>query len=473
MWTAGRSLPTSGLEEVIMIDCKDKLQKGVYQILEWVEKNQNQSIKKFWKCVFKNHIRLKYSTMQSLRASLLDGPSAKKVIKSKKPLIEKQKKTANEPGPSSSFIPSPKKPVTFGSYKEIGKAQKAIKKKNNPIQKSRKTPKDGKTNKIKKALPTSNKKNPSAKKPTKSKEPSSKKQKKTANEKTIADLNKELLRKMEKEEPGPSSSFISNQKKPAKNVTTAAGLKPGKTTKEKKTGIKRKKAGEDTEKEKPGPSITVNIKMTPAISQTLSFTKIPGAEKISVNGITADLNHEEMTKEKKTGIKRKNSDKETEEEKPGPSSLVTNKQMKPSMNQMQFSSSKKEENHDMDWSWSLYKTQLHVTCGDKAGMLHQEKLAKGEECILSEGSWYTPFGFEKFAGKGNCKNWKSSIRCQNTTLQKLIESGHLQCAPMMQRTVQKSRTKNNTVQRDDQLQRPHTICSSLQKTQNVTVSIQL
>ncbi|XP_062846940.1 nuclear body protein SP140-like protein [Trichomycterus rosablanca] len=108
-------------------------------------------------------------------------------------------------------------------------------------------------------------------------------------------------------------------------------------------------------------------------------------------------------------------------------------------------------------------------------MLHKNKLLKGVKCIKckSNGRWYTPNSFERLSGRRNSKNWKTSIRHNNITLKELIESGHLQCAPMMQRTVQKRRTKNNTVQRDDQQQRSHTIRSSLQKTQNVTVNIQL
>uniref|UniRef100_A0A3B1IFY3 SAND domain-containing protein n=1 Tax=Astyanax mexicanus TaxID=7994 RepID=A0A3B1IFY3_ASTMX len=73
------------------------------------------------------------------------------------------------------------------------------------------------------------------------------------------------------------------------------------------------------------------------------------------------------------------------------------------------------------WTWGIYKTQLPVKCGTKEGTLYREKLATGGECILSQGSWFTPTGFEKFAGKERCKNWKLSIRCQDTPLQKLIE----------------------------------------------------
>uniref|UniRef100_A0A672RXV8 SP110 nuclear body protein, tandem duplicate 2 n=1 Tax=Sinocyclocheilus grahami TaxID=75366 RepID=A0A672RXV8_SINGR len=49
------------------------------------------------------------------------------------------------------------------------------------------------------------------------------------------------------------------------------------------------------------------------------------------------------------------------------------------------------------------------------------KLLKGEKCILCQGRWFTPNAFEKFAGKEKCKSWKTSIRCRDTPLKKLIE----------------------------------------------------
>jgi len=94
--------------------------------------------------------------------------------------------------------------------------------------------------------------------------------------------------------------------------------------------------------------------------------------------------------------------------------------------------------------------ELPVNCGDKEGTLYQDKLSKGspslifcynllqyafiilfmgldacylvgEKCILSQGHWFTPSAFEKFGGKERLKNWKFSIRYQNTPLKKLIE----------------------------------------------------
>ncbi|KAK3525209.1 hypothetical protein QTP86_023238, partial [Hemibagrus guttatus] len=91
------------------------------------------------------------------------------------------------------------------------------------------------------------------------------------------------------------------------------------------------------------------------------------------------------------------------------------------------------------WTWDLYKTTLPVTCGNKKGTLHRSKLSRGNECILYNGQWFTPNGFEKAAGKGSCKNWKLSIRCQQTPLQKLIEDGHLQCPRMKRQYIRKNR----------------------------------
>lgn len=45
----------------------------------------------------------------------------------------------------------------------------------------------------------------------------------------------------------------------------------------------------------------------------------------------------------------------------------------------------------------------------------------GYKSIQSQGRWFSASEFEKFAGKGSSKNWKQSISCQNTPLQKLIE----------------------------------------------------
>ncbi|XP_062842636.1 nuclear body protein SP140-like protein [Trichomycterus rosablanca] len=124
----------------------------------------------------------------------------------------------------------------------------------------------------------------------------------------------------------------------------------------------------------------------------------------------------------KKGLKRKKSIEGTDEEEPGPSSCSTPQQKKPAP------LLKEREIH--------LKKQLPVTCGDKKGMLHKEKLERGDRCILSEGLWFTPGNFEKFAGKRS-KKWKESIRCSDIPLQKLIEERYLKAPPAMKPGVQK------------------------------------
>ncbi|KAK2916027.1 hypothetical protein Q8A67_000401 [Cirrhinus molitorella] len=138
-------------------------------------------------------------------------------------------------------------------------------------------------------------------------------------------------------------------------------------------------------------------------------------------------------KEKGKNYKRKTTKDEGRSEDsddPSTSSASTPSQKKP-VKKPSFSSPLKKGDKQI-WMWPIYKTQLPVTCGNKDGTLYRDKLPGGGKCILSKGRWFTPADFEKFGGKERCKNWKSSIRCRNTPLKKLIEEGHLQC-PLMER----------------------------------------
>lgn len=45
----------------------------------------------------------------------------------------------------------------------------------------------------------------------------------------------------------------------------------------------------------------------------------------------------------------------------------------------------------------------------------------GEKCVWVDDKWLSPGEFEKFAGKAHNKNWKLSVRCGSTALQKLIQ----------------------------------------------------
>ncbi|XP_041719657.1 nuclear body protein SP140-like protein isoform X2 [Coregonus clupeaformis] len=156
---------------------------------------------------------------------------------------------------------------------------------------------------------------------------------------------------------------------------------------------------------------------------------------------------EEEEEKKKTGRKqRKKRSESMEEEQPSTSTQSTPSQ-KRKVPRLKYSSPlRKGEKADI-WTWPMYKTQLPITCGYKEGMLNRDKLAKGEKCIVVQGRWFTPSGFEEFGGKKSSKNWKDSIRCRDTPLGKLIQEGHLTSPDVKRRkSAQAKRTLFSSTQ---------------------------
>ncbi|XP_065108889.1 uncharacterized protein [Paramisgurnus dabryanus] len=131
---------------------REQKQKGVYEVLDCIEKENPNHMLQFWRCVFKDHILQQYPTIRLLRNSLLDGsfkfyeePSHAEVLpeteknegtqeKAKKAKKRKVDDASGEdsdsPGPSSSSKPARKKlskklsfssPVKKGDSQEIWK----------------------------------------------------------------------------------------------------------------------------------------------------------------------------------------------------------------------------------------------------------------------------------------------------------------------------------------------------------------
>ncbi|XP_076153863.1 uncharacterized protein LOC143137502 isoform X4 [Alosa pseudoharengus] len=70
-----------------------------------------------------------------------------------------------------------------------------------------------------------------------------------------------------------------------------------------------------------------------------------------------------------------------------------------------------------------------------------QKPIYGVRCIFHEDRWYTPGEFEKQGGKERSKNWKTSIRCRNTPLQKLIQENHLTSSPAKRRSADRGQMR--------------------------------
>ena len=69
---------------------------------------------------------------------------------------------------------------------------------------------------------------------------------------------------------------------------------------------------------------------------------------------------------------------------------------------------------------------LMVNCGSEVGKFYAEKLKSStSKCILSGSKWYTPSEFESLGGKAKAKNWKRSIRFNNSPLSVLLDSDAL------------------------------------------------
>ncbi|XP_074511428.1 nuclear body protein SP140-like protein isoform X3 [Sebastes fasciatus] len=125
---------------------------------------------------------------------------------------------------------------------------------------------------------------------------------------------------------------------------------------------------------------------------------------------------------KKRKLRSEKSVCDDEEEQAGPSSCSSPRKKS---KKISFSSPlKKGEKNDI-WTWTMFKHQFPVTCGQKEGTLNRDRLAKGEKCIAVGKQWFTPNEFQRYAGRKSCKNWKWSIRCKDTSLGKLIKEGHL------------------------------------------------
>ncbi|XP_059928214.1 nuclear body protein SP140-like protein isoform X2 [Gadus macrocephalus] len=146
------------------------------------------------------------------------------------------------------------------------------------------------------------------------------------------------------------------------------------------------------------------------------------------------LSEEEYPEKERGGRGKRGSFCDRDDRQGHSSSQASPRKRKPT-----FASLPKGENVEI-WTWALYKHHLPVTCGDEEGTLYRDKLAKGEPCILRSKKWYTPCAFEKLSGKRSCKNWKTSIRCKDTTLEKLLKDGHLKCPG-----YNKSKAKKSTL----------------------------
>ncbi|XP_043956680.1 nuclear body protein SP140-like [Gambusia affinis] len=66
-------IPEDKYKTTIRMRSKDKMRRAVYELLDWLEKENSEHIPLFWKCVFKDVIMSRYPILKLLHNSLMDG----------------------------------------------------------------------------------------------------------------------------------------------------------------------------------------------------------------------------------------------------------------------------------------------------------------------------------------------------------------------------------------------------------------
>ncbi|XP_051742416.1 nuclear body protein SP140-like protein isoform X2 [Ctenopharyngodon idella] len=132
---------------------------------------------------------------------------------------------------------------------------------------------------------------------------------------------------------------------------------------------------------------------------------------------------QERSKDGGTGKEREIKKKRTEgSNQAGPLSQSTKSKMKTSGHVG------REEEKDL-WDMPEHKEWLPVRCGEKEALLNREKLRgynKNRKCIKYRKEMITPSQFEEMAGKEKSRKWKTSILCQDKTIQDLLDEGRLE-----------------------------------------------
>ncbi|CAH2299749.1 nuclear body SP140 isoform X1 [Pelobates cultripes] len=93
-----------------------------------------------------------------------------------------------------------------------------------------------------------------------------------------------------------------------------------------------------------------------------------------------------------------------------------------------------------------YNEQFSVKCGTTMGTFFKNKWNGGsstDECIESNGTFYTLNGFQSHGGRESWKYWKRSITCEDVKLEVLAQNGILQpCSRTKNRSIRSNPDKN-------------------------------
>ncbi len=81
------------------------------------------------------------------------------------------------------------------------------------------------------------------------------------------------------------------------------------------------------------------------------------------------------------------------------------------------------------WDDQLYADVIPINCNSIVAELHKKKFGSGGKgkCIHFDSKWMTPIEFEQFCGKGNCRDWKRTLKAGGQPLISLLDDQILMC----------------------------------------------
>ncbi|XP_029997976.1 LOW QUALITY PROTEIN: nuclear body protein SP140-like protein [Sphaeramia orbicularis] len=373
-------IPEDRYKKVSRMRSKANMKNGMYDLLDWLERERSDHIGLFWRCVFKDSILNQYVTLQKLRNSLLDGS-----FQFEPKLPEKLEKEETEG--------KRKEP----SEEENGKENSVKKKKKN------KTRSVGEEDDDEEQAGPSGQAAPAQKKKSKKLCFSSPLKRGEKGNIWTWDIFKDQI-------PvtcGDKEGFLNRQRLAKGEKCIAVGRQwytPGEFEKfAGKASCKNWKLNICCEGTTLGKLIqeghlkVKNFKRRTKAKKSLFSDRVPTGEGDD------DFDEEEQD----SSSDRQNSTNTTEEEDDAGEQT-------------------EEQSDDRE---DVHKTVFKVTCGDVAAMLHKERFVSGilGKCIRTEKSWMTPVDFVKEVLCETDVSWKKDIICEGKPLGDLIEKKILSC----------------------------------------------
>ncbi|XP_056435534.1 nuclear body protein SP140-like [Gadus chalcogrammus] len=366
-------------QEMIRIKRKEVMQDNVYELLNWIETERPRKIRLFWICVFKEFIMTQCPTLKRLQDSLRSLPNGENA---EIWTLDKYRHHL---------------PVTCGD--EQGTLYRDKLAKGEPcILRSKKWYTPCAFQKLGGKLSRRNWK-------------TSIRCKDTTLEKLLKDRHLTC--------PGYNKSKAKKSTLPCSSNTVSA-------ISESEEEMEEEEGEEEELQANPDEEVSMEDEVELQGNDCSTQNSDTGSFPLSDEESSGEHAREGLSEDKSMGKERGGRDKlgsfcDRDEQQGHSSSQASPRKRKPT-----FGSLPKGENVEI-WTLDKYRHQLPVTCGDEQGTLYRDKLAKGEPCILRNNEWYTPRAFQKLSGKGSRSNWKKSIRCNDTTLEKLLKNGHLTC----------------------------------------------